>query len=170
MGTEHWVAVGVALVACTTDLRSRRIPNALTFPAALLALAYHATSGTGSLVSALAGLVVGLLLFLPLYLLRGMGAGDVKLLAALGAWLGAKSIVWVAMYAAIAGGVMAVAVALGSGYLKPMLSNIWLLLTHWRVSGVKPLDSLTLEKSAGPRLAYAIPITTGLAVALWFQR
>ena len=75
-------------MACATDLRTSRIPNLLTFSAAAAGLAWHAFGGWAPLASALGGLALGLLLFLPIYLLRGMGAGDVKLLAALGAWLG----------------------------------------------------------------------------------
>ena len=45
--------------------------------------------------------------------------------------------------------------------------NLWLLLTHWRVFGLRPLDSLTLETSTGPKLPYALPIAVGLALAFW---
>jgi prepilin peptidase CpaA len=166
MAVEQWSAIAVALMACVTDLRTRRIPNMLTFSAAVGALGYHAFGGWIGLAGSIGGLLLGLALFLPIYLLRGMGAGDVKLLAALGAWLGPASVAWVAIYAAIAGGIMAVAVALGAGYLRPMLANVWLLLTHWRVSGVKPLDSVTLDGGRGPRLAYAVPIAAGLLCAI----
>ena len=170
MATEQWAAATVALIACATDLRSKRIPNALTFSAAGAGLAYHALDGWVALGWALGGVLLGLVLFLPLYLLRGMGAGDVKLLAALGAWLGATTVAWVAAYASIAGGVLAVALALSTGYLRSMLKNVWLLLTHWRVAGVRPLDTLTLERGTGPRLAYAVPIAAGLVSAIWLGR
>lgn len=169
MTIEQWAAVAIALVACVTDLRARRIPNLLTFPAALAGLAWHAAGGFSALGWALGGLAVGLLLFFPLFLLRGMGAGDVKLLAALGAWLGPGTIAWVAAYAAIAGGALAIVVALNSGYLRPMFRNVWLLLTQWRVAGVKPLDTLTLEQGRGPRLAYAVPIALGLCGVIWLR-
>ena len=83
-----------------------RIPNWLTFGAALAALAYGAfdwrIAGVG--ISA-AGWLAGAALFFPFFALGGMGAGDVKLLAALGAWLGPAESVWLAMFAASAGGV-----------------------------------------------------------------
>ena len=160
-------AIAVASVACWTDLRTRRIPNVLTFGAAGAGLAFHAFfSGSGPL-TALAGWLTGVLIFSPLFLLRGMGAGDLKLLGALGAWLGPLMALRIGVWSAVAGGVLAIVVALVHGYAGQGLRNIRLLLTHWRVSGVKPLDPLTLDKGTGPRLAYAVPLMVGLMVALW---
>jgi prepilin peptidase CpaA len=163
-------ALVTAVVACVWDLRTRRIPNDVTFGSALIALAVATViGGATGLVWALAGWGLGLLLFFPLFALRGMGAGDVKLLAAFGAWLGPGAIVWVALYSAIAGGVLAIAVALARGYLGRAFSNLRLLLTHWRVMGIRPVASISLETTNGPRLAYALPMLTGLVVALWLR-
>ena len=160
--------VGVA--ACVTDFRSRRIPNVLTFGASVAAFAFWAYSGglTG-LGFSVAGWLVGCLLFLPWFLLRGMGAGDVKLLAALGAWVGPGTAVWIALYAAVAGGVFAVVVTLASGYLGTMVRNVWGLLMFWRVVGLQPHPELTLATASGPRLPYAFPITAGAVVGLWLR-
>jgi prepilin peptidase CpaA len=164
------VALIVCGVACLTDIRTRRIPNALTLTAAVAALAYHvAITGWSGGLHALAGLGLGLVLFFPFFALGGMGAGDVKLLAALGAWLGPSQVVWVAIYAAIAGGVLAVAVSLARGYAATLFRNIWLLLTHWRVGGIRRFDALTLEHSRGPRLAYAVPIAVGVLCSFWLR-
>lgn len=78
----------VGVVACWYDLRVGRLPNALTLGGALCGLVYAGYAGgvAGALTSA-AGWAVGLLLFLPFFALGGLGAGDVKLLAATGAWL-----------------------------------------------------------------------------------
>ncbi|MCS7305807.1 MAG: A24 family peptidase [Thermoguttaceae bacterium] len=88
------VAVSVyVLVAAITDARLHRIPNWLTVPAALLGLLYHTVAPDGmGILAALAGFGVGFLLLLLPALLGGGGMGDVKLLAALGAWLGWKSL------------------------------------------------------------------------------
>lgn len=76
-------------LAAATDLRMRRIPNYLTVPAALLGLAFHTFSSSGiGILSSLGGFAVGFCLLLLPSLLGGGGMGDVKLLAALGAWLG----------------------------------------------------------------------------------
>jgi prepilin peptidase CpaA len=164
------VAAAVVLIACGTDLHSRRIPNLLTMGAAVAGFAFgFMTSGTSGLVQGGGGWLAGFVLYLPLFLLGGMGAGDVKLLAALGAWLGPQRVLWVALYGAIAGGVLAIATAMCTGYMRTMFCNMRLLLTHWRVNGIRPLDSLTLESGHGPRLAYAVPIAVGVLCAQWLR-
>ena len=162
------VALGVA--ACATDLRARRIPNVLTFGAAATAFVYHAAvAGWPGLGWAAAGWLAGAALFFPIFALRGMGGGDVKLLAALGAWLGPADALFVGLYGAIAGGVMALGVAVARGYLRTALSNLYFLAVSWRVGGVRPIPELTLETSRSPRLAYALPVLAGLAVTLWLR-
>jgi prepilin peptidase CpaA len=161
-------AVLVAVAAVLWDVRSRRIPNALTFGAAAAALVVSAaTGGLSALGMSGAGWLVGALLFFPFFALRGMGAGDVKLLAALGAWLGPSQVVWVGIFAAMAGGVLAIVVSLAKGYLKTAFANLWLIFTHWRVAGVQPVPGLTLTDTRAPRLAYAVPVAVGLVVTLW---
>lgn len=78
----------VVALAVITDLRSFRIPNALTLPLLLSGLAFFsATQGLSGFASSSAGALAGFLFLLPLYLVGGMGAGDIKLMAGVGAWL-----------------------------------------------------------------------------------
>jgi len=165
------IVVGTVLIlACISDLRTRRIPNVLTLSAIAGALLFHAlTGGVSAAGWSLAGCVVGAALFFPMFALRGMGAGDVKLLAAVGAWLGPSQVVLVALAASVAGGLIAIAVALAYGYLRTAVRNVWMLLMHWRVMGVRPVHEVTLEGARGPRLAYAFPISIGTLVTLWFR-
>lgn len=164
------VALAVGLVACVTDVRSRRVPNLLTFGAAAAALGYHGWSAGGhGLALAGSGWLVGALLFMPFFLLGGMGAGDVKLLAALGAWLGPGDVLWLAIYTSLAGGALGVAVALRRRYLRTALRNIRGLVQYWRAEGLRPAPGLTLDDADAPRLAYAIPILAGTLVTLWLQ-
>jgi prepilin peptidase CpaA len=164
------VALGVCLVACVFDVRTRRIPNALTFGAAAAGLVFHLAMGgiMGGLLSA-GGWLLGVALFFPLFALRGMGAGDVKLVGALGAWLGVSKAIWVVLGSAIAGGVMGLAYALAIGYAKTAFWNIVGLLAYWRAVGLKPAPDLTLDRPDTPRLPYALPITVGTVVAVWFR-
>jgi prepilin peptidase CpaA len=161
-------AVLTVVAACVTDVSTSRIPNVLTFAAAALALGFHALAPGGlGMTHAGLGLMVGLAVFFPLFALGAMGAGDVKLMAAIGAWIGWKSIVMVALYGSVAGGVLALVVALRRSYLRTALSNIKMLVTYWWVAGVKPLPALTLESKNSARMPYALAIATGLAVTLW---
>jgi prepilin peptidase CpaA len=164
------VAIVVAVVAAAWDMKTRRIPNILTFGAALVALMAHGyVGGLAGAGWSLAGWMVGVAFFLPFFALGGMGAGDVKLLAALGAWLGPMSAVWVALFSLIAGGVLGLAVAVGYGYLGQALTNISWMFQFWRSQGPKPVPQVTLATHKGPRLAYAIPVFAGLMVTLWLK-
>ena len=162
------VAIGAAASFC--DLRTRRVPNALTLGAAAIAVALHTVvSGWSGLLMAVGGWVVGLVLFAPLYALQGMGAGDVKLLAAIGAWLGPVGALWTALYGAMAGGVLALAVALSRGYATKALRNVGAILRAWSMTGPQPVSGLTLADASSVRLPYALPLAVGAMVTLWLH-
>ncbi len=162
------MALGVALTACVTDVRSRRIPNVLTLGGAAAALVFHAVTAEGAGIGTAAmGWLVGTAVFLPFFLLGGMGAGDVKLMAALGAWLGPAEAFAIAIYASLVGGVLALGVALATGYLRTAFRNVGRLLKFWWLVGPRPMAGMTLEQSKSPRVAFAIPICCGLVMALW---
>ena len=177
MNTVPFAALSVAVVACVCDLRSRRIPNVLTFGAAAAAFAYHLTTGgVGALGQSALGWLVGVLVFIVPFALGGLGGGDVKLVAALGAWIGwadgsfmAGGVIWLALYTAIAGGVMAIAVSMAYGYSRIAFRNIRLLLCHWRVAGLTAMPDITLDGSSAPKLAYAVPILMGMVATLWLR-
>lgn len=169
--TENTVVTAMVLAtsvaACVLDVRTRRIPNVLTFGSALAGVAFHTlSSGGGGALTSAGGWLTGTLLFLPFFALRGMGGGDVKLLAALGAWLGPQETLWLAAYSALAGGVIGAGVALARGYLGTALRNVLAMITYWMYVGFRPVEGLTLD-AATPRLAYAIPILAGTMVTLW---
>ena len=170
MEFERIVVLGVVGTAATIDLRTRRSPNVLTFGAAVAAMAYHSwTAGLHGLTLSVAGWAVGIALFLPMFLLKGMGAGDVKLLGAVGAWLGTIGVLFAGLYSVLAGGVLALIVGAMHGYLGKAFSNLWGLLAFWRAAGIQPLPGLTIEHAAGPRLAYGIAIAAGTFAAVWLK-
>jgi len=160
--------IAISLIACVTDLRTQRIPNVLTFGAAIAGLVAHTALGgaTGALTAS-SGWLTGLIIFLPFFALGGMGGGDVKLLAALGAWLGAYETLYVALYAGAAGGALAVVVASSRGYLRVALTNVLDILRYWCESGIRPVPNFTLDTPDAPRLAYALPMFLGVVVTLW---
>ena len=164
------MALAVSALACVTDLRTRRIPNPITLGGAVLAAAYALMfDGVGGLAFSAFGWVVGLVVFLPFFLLGGLGAGDVKLVACLGAWLGPTTALWTGLYAALAGGIMAILLGLATGYLGSAVRNVFELLVHFRQFGVRPHPTLTLERGKGPRLPYALPIAAGAIAAMWLH-
>lgn len=170
LAPHQLLALAIGGLACAWDLSTRRIPNAITLGGAGIALAYalivHGPKAMG--ISAL-GWLAGLAVFLPFYLLRGMGAGDVKLIACFGAWLGPSMAVWTALYGALAGGVMGVVVMLTAGQFASTVGRLNELILHFRTVGVRPHPTLTLTHSKGPRLPYALPITAGALAAIWLQ-
>jgi len=164
--------LGLLLAATWFDVRSHRIPNKLVFWGALAGVLLHVTLPQGQgfisvlpgglgFLDALAGLGIGLAAFLPVYLLRAMGAGDVKLMAMVGAFLGPEQI-WGAMFGVVlAGGVLAIVVALRQGVFVRMLHNIRLMLSgslFQVVTGGMP----TVESGSPP----AAKLPYGLAIAL----
>lgn len=162
--------LGIVAAAAVIDVRTRRIPNLLTFGSAALAGVYALlTGGLNGLGLSAAGWAIGIALFLPMFLLRGMGAGDVKLLGAVGGWLGPIGVLYAALYSVVAGGVLALIVGAIHGYLGKALHNLWGLLGFWRTAGIQPLPGLTIEDAPGPRLAYGVAIAAGTAAAVWLK-
>jgi prepilin peptidase CpaA len=174
-GAIDLAVVVTGAVASVWDIRTRRIPNAVTFGSAAVAVAFHAFDAgslralPGAVGWSVGGWIVGLLLFLPLFLLGGMGAGDVKLLAALGAWLGPGAVFWVAIYGSLAGGVMALPLIVARRAVGRTWSNVWGLLGYWRLAGIRPHPGLTLETPGAIRLPYALPIALGALVTMWWR-
>jgi prepilin peptidase CpaA len=166
VNTAAVVLLGV--LASGWDIRTRRIPNVLTLGFPVAALVVHVVlDGAPGAGNTAAGWAAGLALFLPMFILGGMGAGDVKLLAAVGAWLGPWNVLETALAAGVIGGVLALGLALTRSYASQAFTNIWSLLLFWRVAGIRAHPTLTLAQHDGPRLAYAIPISMGAMVAIW---
>ncbi len=168
----EWMAIGgLAIVAAVCDVRTARVPNVLTFGAAAAGVVVSVVvGGLGGLSDSVLGCLAGLVLFFPLFALGGMGAGDVKLLAAFGAWLGPAGVLWAAIWASLVGGALAVVVGAWRGYLSEAVRNLVVMATVWHAGGASPVSGLTLGESRGPRLAYAVPIGIGAVLALWRAR
>jgi prepilin peptidase CpaA len=160
-------AVTCALGGAWTDYRRRRIPNSLTASSTLLGLTLHALLGGwhGVMTSLLAGLAAGAV-FLVFYLAGGMGGGDVKLMTAVGACAGLSNITAILIGTAIAGGVLAIALALVAGRLRQTLSNVVKLMAHHASAGLRPHPDLNLGNARALRLPYGIAIGAGTAITL----
>lgn len=170
MDVTEAAAVVTAALACVWDVSERRVPNVISLGSAMLAIAVHAWTGaTDGAARALGGWFAGVVLFLPLVLLRGMGAGDLKLLAAVGAWLGPAGALWTGLLGSIAGAFWALALAAVHGLLPRVSANVRAMLRLWLGEGLKPVPGLTLADAPGPRLPFALPLTIGLLVTLWLR-
>lgn len=157
-----WIAFAAVTVATVIDWNTRRIPNLLTFPLVLLGLVLNAVvGGWMGLAGALAGLVVGLLIFLPFMALGAMGAGDVKLLAALGALLGVMHVFWIGLFTAAMGGVLVVFYSLGQRSLPRLLNRTGALLKTLLLTGRLPkVDELQAKRE--DYMPYALAIALGV--------
>ena len=156
------VVVGVSAGAFI-DLRTRRVPNALTFGLAGLGITLAGLHMTGlSMSAAFGGLVVGALLMLPGHVIGATGAGDVKLLAALGTLLGPVGIATAFVYSAIAGGLLAGVVAVQRGRLGLTVGRTASLV---RTGGANVADIEAL--ASNNRFAYAPAIAIGTCLAVF---
>jgi prepilin peptidase CpaA len=155
-------ALAVALLAAATDLRARIVPNWLVASGLCAGVLLQAwTLGAPGLGRALLGAAVGFGVFLPFYLLGGMGGGDVKLMAALGACLGAFDVMRVALAASLLGAVLALAVAGRHGLLRRSLARTGRLLASWFTRGPRTQPDLTLDAPGALTIPYALPIAGG---------
>lgn len=159
----------VAAVA-VTDLRSRRIPNMLTVPAAAAGVtaAFVAHGGSGVLESVV-GLLAGLAAFLPFYLARGFGAGDVKAMAAVGAFLGPKGALLAAAWTLVAGAIGGAFVIVAVGGLPSAQSLLrrWLLRASLLcTTGQAPTIEAPAGDAALRRFPYGAAIACGTIAAL----
>jgi prepilin peptidase CpaA len=130
-----------------------------------LALSFPSLRGLGAEVS-LQGILTGFAVFLPLYLLRALGAGDVKLMATIGAFLGPIPTLGAALLTLLAGGVLSLIVALWSGSLMRVLSNMRLMGMIALSAGRNSRMSMRDVQTTG-RLPYALAIAAGTALQLW---
>jgi prepilin peptidase CpaA len=155
--------------AVWTDVRTRRIPNAIVMPGAVAALLLHAACGTG-VGQGLGGLALGLAFLLPMYALRLMGAGDVKLLAMVGAFVGAGQILTVGLVTLAAGGVLALAFAAAQGKLRALTRNAYQMMIVTGMAAAGGKVAIARPDAASGRLPYAVAIAAAtVPCALWLH-
>lgn len=159
-----WIVSAVLVVAAVIDGLERRVPNWLTFPMALSGIAlagwYAGPQGVGQ---SLLGLMAGLLWLMPVYAIGGMGAGDVKLLAALGAWTGWWMVSCAVIVGIIVGGIIAVAMIAWSGHVAQHVVN-FMTISQEIVAIRNPVRLSEIAAERKPRmllLPYGVPLTIG---------
>jgi prepilin peptidase CpaA len=165
-----WPTVLVLSVSTFTDLRSRRIPNWLVFPflAIGLALSFGPKSWNGiGIGESLAGAGLGLFLFGVLAWMGGMGMGDVKLCAAIGAWVGPKQLFLALIVTGIAGGVMAVGWAILGGFMGELFSGTGELLFRRKKNTLEGKKEFHLSNPLARKMPYAPAIAIGTLMSFF---
>lgn len=154
------------VMAAVFDYRSHRIPNWLVLSGALFGLLYNTAFPPflhAGFLWPLEGLGIGFIVFLPLYLLGVMGAGDVKLMAMVGAFLGPVDTIWVLLYTMIVGGVLSLIFVLAHGTARRMFRNLNTLFQVGflnTLAGSRPDFHIDASASAG-KLPYGVAIAIG---------
>ena len=160
------VLVGILIVAANIDIRSGRIPNWLVFAGVIYAVSYNSLLPEyvrdNGLVFALGGLAVGLTAFLPAYLFRILGAGDVKLMAMVGAFLGTRATLGAVLAVFVAGGVLAVGFAVKTGRLTAMLRNVAAMFRGRYLAFTIGVGGVIMQGSpSAGRMPYGLAIAFG---------
>jgi prepilin peptidase CpaA len=162
-----WVVTITLVVAAVIDGMKLKVPNWITFPMIVSGWIYSATlspyAGWEGLMFSLIGTAVGLALLMPAYAIGGMGAGDVKLLAGVGAWVWGTTTLYAFAVSAVIGGIIAVCMVLiGKGWNKHR-NQFWMICNE--IMTVKDPEKLaTIAADRKPTmmlLPYGIPIAIG---------
>jgi len=163
-----WPTLIVLGVATFTDLRSRRIPNWLVLPfmaaGCVVSAWLYGWHGAGQ---SLLGLGLGALLFGGLSLMGGMGMGDVKLCAAIGAWIGPAQLFTALVLTGLAGGLMAFGWAVYRGFLPDLFKSSSALLFGFKKRGMRLDPAHTLANPLAHKMPYAPAIAIGTLISFF---
>lgn len=168
-----WVVTVTLVVAAVIDGLKLKVPNWITFPMILTGWAYSAIAAQSAGLAwyqglgwSLLGTVVGLALLLPAYAIGGMGAGDVKLLAGVGAWMHGTHTAYAFAISAVVGAVLAVAMVLYQRAWSKHRGQFWVIVSE--IMTIRDPEQLTEiaadRKSSMLLLPYGIPIAIGTIV------
>ncbi len=159
----------IVLAAAVTDIRTRKIPNWLTLSGVCAGLGLNfALYGLAGLKASATGLALGFGSYFALYCLRAMGAGDVKLMAAVGAIVGPTNFIAVFLATALAGGVLAVGLMIWKGRVKETLWNTLFIvgeLAHFRAPFTKRKD-LDVKDPRALNMPHGVAIAAGTVICL----
>jgi prepilin peptidase CpaA len=162
------LTLALTISAALLDWRSRRIPNWLTVPGFLSGITLHVVlNGWQGLRFALAGGVLALILLLPLVILRALGAGDWKLMGAVGAFLGWKLFLFVMFGSILASGIMAMVQMIRVGRVAETFRNMWTLLKGFFVFGLKKNPQISLDNPRLLKLPFGVAVAAATVVCFW---
>ena len=161
LNNAWWPTLIIIGIAAAVDIRSQRIPNWLVFPSLFAGLAFSLSShGPVNFRQSITGVAVGVTVAGVLCWLRGMGMGDLKLFAAVGAWIGPDQMIIALVATGIVGGFMALLWAAWHRSIRECLDGTGELLSSWR-TGLRPHATIVLENPAKLKMPYAPAIALG---------
>jgi|SRR5215471_19938795 len=159
--TIWFFALGIALLAGWVDFRTRKIPNWVTIPALLLGIGMHiAGAGWAGAKASLEGAGLALGLLLPFVILRGLGAGDWKLMGAVGAFLGPLMLLFVLFGSLMVSGLMAIVAIYRTQKIGETLRNMWVLVRGFFSFGLRANPEISLDNPV------LLKVPFGVAVAI----
>jgi prepilin peptidase CpaA len=168
-----WAVSVTLVIAAVIDGYKLKVPNWLTFPMIVSGWVYSALyspyAGWEGLMYSLIGTAVGLALLMPAYAIGGMGAGDVKLLAGIGAWVWGTATLWAFAVSAIVGGLIAVGMVLVQRRWGKHQTQFWMIANEiLTVKDPEKLSAIAAERKPSMMLLpYGIPIAIG-TIAYFF--
>jgi prepilin peptidase CpaA len=154
------------VMAAALDLKSRRIPNVLTVAGVVAGLALRASAGGSAVLAGVEGVGLGLLLTAPFFFVGALGGGDVKLVAAVGAFMGPSDLLAAALLIGLLGGVVALVDAARRGAIRTLLLNVVYIAMRWTLPDRQRLEP-TLTAPTRMTIPYGVPIAVG-AIGWWF--
>jgi prepilin peptidase CpaA len=172
--TMWLLTLSVALLGGWVDFRTRKIPNWLTLPALVLGIVVHTVAaGWSGAAASLEGAGLALAVLLPGVLLRGLGAGDWKLMAAIGALVGPLMFLFVLVGSLLVSGLMAIVAILRTQRVGETLRNMWVLVRGFFSFGLRKNPTISLDNPALLKVPFGVAVAISTLVcfcaARWMQ-
>ena len=162
------LTLALTISAALLDWRSRRIPNWLTVPGFVSGVTLHIVlNGWHGLRFALGGGALALILLLPLVLVRALGAGDWKLMGAVGAFLGPVLFLFVFFGSVLASGIMALVQIYRAGRVVETFRNMWILIKGFFAFGLKKNPQISLDNPRLLKLPFGVAVAAATIVCFW---
>lgn len=159
------LTIAIAVYAGWQDWRTRRIPNSLTVPAFCMGLGVNSiASGWHGLFTGLEGAGLALGLLLPLVLMRALGAGDWKLMGAMGAFLGARDLFHVLVASVYVSALMAIFIMIRAKRVKVTLRNLAVLVHGFLRFGLRMHPQISLDNPDSLKLPFGVAVAIGTAI------
>jgi len=163
-----WPTVIVMVLASITDLRNRRIPNWLVFPYLAAGIAVSSwLQGWQGAGRSLAGMGLAIVICGLFYWLGGLGAGDLKLCAAIGAWIGPQQLFIAQIVTGVVGGIWVLVWALYAGFLGELFAGTGELAFGWVARGSLKNPEMTIDNPQRRKLPYAPAIAMGTLLSFF---